>query len=746
MVKREALFGIEKIAIMVFLCAKLSFAVTIDFNAEIRPILSDKCFSCHGLGKDRKADLRLDSFEGATDPNRKGGAVIQPGNSEASEFYKRLITTDTDELMPPEKSHKHLTKHEIALLKDWIDAGANYDQHWAFKALKNEKTSVNDEEWIDAYVLDKLSAMNLNPSPKADKRTLLRRLSLDLIGLPPTIEEMRLFLEDQSPQAYQKQVERLLASPHYGEHRARYWLDLVRYGDTHGLHADNYREMYLYRDWVIKAFDKNEPFDDFVIEQIAGDMLDNPTEDQWIASGFNRLHISNSAGSALKEELYVNNVTDRVNAFGTVFMGLTLGCATCHDHKYDPITQKEYYQLFAFFNNMDGPPDNDGVKNPAPFLTFPTPVQLQVKSRYEAQLKSCNIESDKKVIRKQLEVLNQDIVTTMIMKEQKEIRPAYILNRGAYDQPGEKVERSTPSFLPAMKDLPKNRWGLAKWVTSKDHPLLARVTVNRLWQQLFGMGLCKTSEDFGSQGEMPSHPELLDALAYKFIDSGWDVKRMLYLMVMSETYQQSSAVASEAYKLDPDNKILARGPRFRMDAEMLRDQALFASGLLVDKKFGPSVKVPQPKGLWTSVALEGSNTNKFVADEGENIYRRSVYSFWKRSYPPPAMTIFNAPSREICVARRERTNTPLQALVLMNEEQFFKAAEVMAELTMRQDVTFEERLRFMYERITSNLPKAEEIFYIKKSYEEQISYGSEMLAWTMIANSIFNLDKVKSKG
>jgi hypothetical protein len=660
------------------------------FNRDIRPILSDKCFSCHGPSSHRKADLRLDTFAGAT------AKAIIPGKPEASPLVERILTDDPDDIMPPPDSHKSLSVDEKALLQRWIREGATYQQHWSFLPLAPPADSSID-------------ALAEPQQPQADRRTLIRRVSLDLTGLPPSEGELRDFLADSAADAYERLVDRLLASPRYGEHMAKYWLDLVRYGDSHGIHADNYREMWLYRDWVIKAFNANQPFDDFTLDQVAGDLRPEPSTEQLIASGFNRLHISNSAGSALKEELYVNNVTDRVNAIGTVYLGLTLGCAACHDHKYDPITQKEYYQLFAFFNNLDGPPDNKGHKSPVPNLSVPAAK-----------------------------------ATTLIMKERATPRPAYILVRGEYDNPGEQVQRATPAVLPPMStDQPRDRLGFAKWLVAPEHPLTARVAVNRFWQQLFGVGLVKTAEDLGSQGEWPSHPELLDFLAQRFVASGWDVKALMRLMVTSETYKQRSDVGAAAYVADPRNRRLARGPRFRMDAEMLRDQALFVSGQLVETMYGPSVKPPQPPGLWKSVSLPGvSRPDHFTPDTGPNTLRRSVYTYIKRAYPPPAMTIFNAPNRETCIARRERTNTPLQALVLMNEEQFFESARQLAQLAITHSDDDSSRLRWAYERLTAQQPSDAELALMQEALH---GFADDAQGWTMVMNALMNLDIVKSK-
>ena len=713
----------------------------IEFSRDVRPILSDKCFQCHGPSEEREADLRLDTRQGATD------SVIVPGKPDQSVFVQRISAADEDEVMPPPSSHKKLTDREKEILKKWIRQGAEYQAHWSLRPI-----SQNLETSIDELVQNRLKEKSWTQQPVADRRTLVRRVTLDLTGLPPTPEEVHAFVGDDSDNAYARLVDRLLDSPRYGEHMAKYWLDLVRYGDSHGIHADNYREMFLYRDWVIKAFNSNQPFDEFSIDQVAGDLRPEPGIDQLVASGFNRLHVSNSAGSALEEELYVNNVTDRVNAIGTVFLGLTLGCAACHDHKFDPITQREYYQLFAFFNNLDGPPDNKGHKSPEPSLAVPTKTQRESVERLQKQLSASKDDAERKSLTKTIASLTKTFPTTLIMRERKEHRKAYILIRGEYDNRGDVVSRRIPASLPEMSsELPLDRMGFAQWLFEDDHPLVARVAVNRFWQQLFGTGLVKTSEDFGSQGEWPSHPDLLDFLARSFIESGWDVKALMRRMVLSKTYRQRSDAGTESFARDPDNRWLARGARFRMDAEMLRDQALFVSGLLDETMYGRSVKPPQPAGLWKSVALpKTSRPDRFVADTGTDTVRRSIYTYWKRAYPPPTMTIFNAPTREVCVARRERTNTPLQALVLMNEEQFFLAAQQLAVRTMSEKGDDRQRLGAVFQRLAARQCTSAELKAMEQALRDfRIQFegreDGDEFAWTMVMNALLNLDIVRSK-
>lgn len=677
------------------------------------------------------------------------------------------MSTNPDAMMPPPDSHKELTSAEKQLLRQWIIEGAKYETHWSLLPIRKARAPAPaDVDWnghfVDRFVYRRLESRGAKPSAEADRRTLVRRVTFDLTGLPPTPDELRRFLEDDAKGTYGRLVERLLDSRHYGEHMARYWLDLVRYGDTHGLHADDYREMYKYRDWVIESFNRNQPFDQFSVEQIAGDLLPNPSIDQLVASGFNRLHLANSAGSALAEELYVNNVVDRVNSIGTVFLGLTVGCAQCHDHKYDPISQQEYYQLFAFFNNLDGLSHTQRKKSPPPFISFPSAEQSRVIADLRRQIKEAG--KDKKrltTLRKKLVAAEKIVPTTMIMRERKELRPAYVYQRGQYDQPGREVKRATPAALPPMPaGQPMNRLGLAQWLVDPKHPLTARVAVNRFWQQCLGVGLVKTAEDFGSQGEVPTHPDLLDHLASRFIASGWDVKALMKHIVTSRTYRQTSTAPEASYRQDPENRWLSRGPRFRLDAEILRDQALAMSGLLDRTMFGPSVKPPQPEGLWKAVALKVSNTRTYVADQGTTTRRRSVYTFWKRSIPHPAMTIFDAPTRETCVARRERTNTPLQALVLMNEPQYFACATQLADQVLAQGGDSDAaRISHAWAHVTGQNIDPPELQFVQSGLEAfrkqfaqrpsvrlgQSELTREQAAWTMVMNSLLNLDIVKTK-
>lgn len=797
----------------------------VSFNRDIRPLLSDRCFACHGPhAEKREADLRLDIPGGEQGPFlvRDGRRAIKPGDPDASEIWKRLNTDDPTQQMPPSDSGKKpLTDAQKQRVREWILQGAQYDEFWAFVPPRPQKTSsVSDPGWvtgrIDQFVLNSLEKKQLKPQPRADKRTLIRRITFDLTGLPPTREEIHAFENDDRPDAYQKLVDRLLASPQYGEHMARYWLDLVRFADTNGMHHDHYRELTPFRDWVIRSYNANMPFDEFVTHQLAGDLLPSATLDQQIASGYNRLHMVMDKGTNPPLESYTRNTVDQVVAFGTVFLGLTLECSVCHDHKYDPVKQRDFYQLFAFFNNIDGDPETPGRDQQAPLLRLPTAEQDRQMKEVEQKLAAVTTEIDglkksigelksdapnksdlektektektpasersgeltKQLKEKEGELarlkaakgeLDRAIPLTLVMKERPDVRPAYILKRGNYDQPGEEISRNTPAFLPPLEasGALKTRLDLARWVTDKRNPLMARVTVNRLWQQLFGVGLVKTSEDFGAQGEFPSHPALLDDLANSFFDSQWNVKSLVRAIVLSQTYQQSSHVSPAEFRADPENRLLARGSRVRLDAEMIRDQILFISGLLNNAMYGKSVKPPQPTDLWKTVSMVSSSTYSFKADTGDKTYRRSFYTFWKRAMPPPQMSIFDAPTREACTSRRERTNTPVQALMMMNESQYFEAARHFAQQLIAQDQSDEQRLRVAYESITSRLPNAAELADLRSGLESfRLVYRNdvaaaqevasdlapatedqriELAAYTMVVNSLFNLDVAKTR-
>jgi hypothetical protein len=1004
----------------------------IDFNRDIRPILSDNCFACHGPDEaKREGGFRLDRKDSAFGKAESDDVVIVPGKPALSALVARIMTDDDDLKMPPPDSKKTLTPEQIQLLKKWVAQGASWQEHWAFiPPAKHELPKVSQPDWcrnpIDNFILKRLDDEGLKPSPSASKEALIRRLTLDLTGLPPTLEEIDAFLKDNSHEDYQKVVDRLLKSQRYGENMARYWLDAARYGDTHGLHLDNYREMWPYRDWVVRAFNQNMPFDQFAIEQLAGDLLPNSTDEQLVATGFNRCHVTTGEGGSIVEEVYVRNVVDRVVTTGTVFLGMTFDCTRCHDHKYDPFTQRDFYSMFAFFNSIDGAPMDGNKKDHAPvvkvltaeqksqiaelkqkgvdvrdeirkqlaqykhtepatptetkvpepkesvwiedsvpeggnaqggwtFVTKPKPVfsgekastrtatgrsqhffdkaksplkiadgdvffcyvyldeknppkeimlqfndgtwehraywgsdsidwgkknspsrfnkgalpekakwvrleipatevglkagslvngwaftqfdgtvywdkagivskadqtpiydSLLVWERNQQAAKATSLPADVKPIvllaadkrndtqkkklldyfvehvcaksrsifgplhksdadaEKRVTDIEKAAATTLVFREKKEPKPSFILTRGEYDQKKDEVPRAVPGILPPLPEgAPASRLGFAKWLVDRRHPLTARVTVNRFWQQFFGAGLVKTSEDFGSQGEPASHPELLDWLAVQFQDDGWDVHKTARRIVMSETYRQSAVLRGPADR-DPENRLLSRGPRFRLDAEVLRDQALFVGGLLVEKLGGPSVKPPQPDGLWFAVGYSGSNTVRFKADSGaDKVHRRSLYTFLKRTAPAPQMSIIDAPSRESCTVRRERTNTPLQALLLLNDPQFVECARGLADRVLREGgKTPRSRAEYMLRVCTSRKPDASEVaellsvirdleaVYAKDAEAAAKLVGAaeadpgpgkktptaELAAWIMGANLVLNLDEFLTKG
>ena len=1026
----------------------------ISFNRDIRPILAENCFACHGPDRAaRKSDVRLDRREDAIKAE-----VLVPGRPDESEMIVRVFADAKDGLMPPPESHKRLTQQQKELLRRWVAEGAKYEPHWSFIApTRVALPAVNDARWarnpIDRFILARLEAAGLEPAPEADRETLLRRVALDLTGLPPTRQESELFLADSSPDAYEKLVDRLLASPHWGEHRARYWLDAARYADTHGLHFDNYREMWSYRDWVIEAFNRNMPFDQFTIEQLAGDLVPNPTMEQQIAPGFNRCNITTNEGGTIPEENLALYTRDRAETVSQAWLGLTAGCAVCHDHKFDPISQKEFYEFSAFFNNttqgaMDGnikdtppvivvPPRADrprwnalskelaeargqidsrkqtaradfeawlakadagaaASRIPSDQLAFHAPLSeaeggtfrmtldgkpidaaIPSKPVWEAgrvaaqafklpetgtlqipqagdfekdrpfafgawvklakdrlngavfarmddqkgfrgwdlwvengrigthlvstwpddaikvvaadavkpdewnhlwasydgsgkaagvtlyvngQRQSPQVQADRlkgsirtnvplslgqrstssrlqgvalqdvRIYGRALTAIEVDRVfrgtraawllarsgaprseadknevfswwldavdepyrrltgrLAELEKEEAEIRArstvahvtqerpeppkAYVLFRGQYDQRREEVRPGTFACLPPMPpQAPRNRLGLAQWLVRPEHPLAARVTVNRFWQEVFGAGLVRTAGDFGATGEPPTHPELLDWLAVEFRESGWDVKRLFRLFVTSATYRQSAAITPQKLERDPLNKLLSRGPRFRMDAEMIRDYALAASGLLVPTLGGPSVKPYQPPGVWEAVAMIGSDTRDYRQDHGDRLYRRSLYTFWKRAAPPASMDIFNAPSREVCTVRRERTNTPLQSLVTLNDPQFVEAARHLAQIVLKEGgPTDGSRLDFLARRLLARPWRAEELTVVQSSLADLLAYyqahaeqATRLVAvgeskadpaipppllagWTMLANQLMNLDEVLNK-
>jgi Protein of unknown function (DUF1553)/Protein of unknown function (DUF1549)/Planctomycete cytochrome C len=684
----------------------------VDFNFDVKPILSDKCFACHGPdAKKRQAGLRLDNEEGAfkalnSDPNHY---AIVKRNTEQSILLKRIFSEDALYQMPPPESNLVLTDEEKNTLKKWIEQGAEYKQHWAFipptkPELPDGGEGCNND--IDRFIRAKLREVGLDPSLPADKERLIRRVSFDLTGLPPTIDQVEQFLKNDSPDAYEKVVDELLASQSYGERWANYWLDVSRYGDTHGYQDDLPRVMWPWRDWVIHAFNENLSYDKFVTWQLAGDLLPNATREQILATGFNRNHKITQEGGAIPEEYRTEYVADRTNTFGKAFLGISLECSRCHDHKYDPVSQKDFFSTFAFFNQAN----EKGLIN---YGELPKPNISITQTDLDGILNFINGKT----------IGDKDTVKVMVMSDQ-EPRKTFVLNRGQYDEPTEvEVLPGAPtSIMPYAESFERNRLGLSKWLFSPDNPLASRVIVNRLWQEIFGRGIVATSDDFGNQGSLPSHPGLLDYLAVEFREKGWDMKSMLKMMVMSATYQQSSTAAENLRERDPENVWLARSSRYRLSSEMIRDNMLFSSGLLHQELGGPSVKPYQPEGLWEaiSVGVKGRGETEYIADKGEKLYRRSLYTYWRKTIPPPSMLIFDAPLKEFCEVRRVRTSTPLQALNLLNDPQMLEAARVLgSSLVEAKQLSLEEKITTAFRRIISRKPDQQEIEVLIKAYQEE---------------------------
>jgi len=994
----------------------------LSFNKDIRPILSDKCFACHGFDEEtREAKLRLDTPEGAFKKRRKGAAIV-PGKPAESLAWKLIITEDEDDLMPPLDSHKKMSSEEKAIIRQWIEEGAEYQKHWAFEAPVKSEIPKGEGMTIDRFVGAGLEKQGVDFSPEADRSTLIRRVSFALTGLPPSIEEVDAYFKDKTPNAYEKMVQRYLSSERYGEEMARHWLDAARYGDTHGMHLDNERQIWAYRDWVIESFNRNLPYDEFTIQQLAGDLMPNPTQEQMVATGFNRCNVTTGEGGSIAKEWIFRYAVDRASTTAQVWLGLTASCAVCHDHKYDPITSKDFYSLYAFFNSnadpaMDGnklltkpvikvkTPDYDqkmkafsdrenalvkemskitkslkyedpAEKKPRPpksvqeqvwfddafpkgaklgssghpltlvdspvksgkkslkrggpgmaqdyyqsgaeplfvpqnanfflhvyldpedppeevMIQFYTSgwshralwgadvidfgkkgtterfragdlpkkgkwVRLEVpgekmglaagakvvgfaftvhggtayfdrfgvegvtdpasdpnlslmawrksragkdtpeakgklrgwlkegpdkprKAEELAQIRAYYLENvchstreaftgvrgNLEKVRKEKSVFDAGVPSTFVFKDLPKLRESFVMKRGEYDKPGEKVEPNTPLVLPPLrKSGPRaNRLDLAKWLVAPENPLTARVAVNRFWQQVFGVGLVKTSHDFGTQGELPSHPELLDYLALRFQERGWDVKALMKEMVMSRTFRQQSRAASPRWVQDPGNRMLARGPRIRLAAEQLRDQALFVSGLIDFKMGGKGVSPYQPPNIWEPVAFGGSNTRYYKQGKGSDLYRRSVYTFFKRTAPHPAMTNFDAPAREQTCLGRETSNTPLQALQLLNDIQHYEAARGLATRMMKAAPDSSVRIEFAFKSVLSRVPSADELAIVTKLYQRQltryqkapedakkaIGFGEsvapadldvpQLAAWTLVANLILNMDE-----
>lgn len=780
----------------------------LDFNRDIRPILAENCFYCHGQDPNkREADLRLDLRDAAL----KSEAFV-PGHAAKSTLIERVNSTDAETQMPPPKSNRRLSAEQRKLLERWINDGAEYQAHWAFVAPQRpELPAVEDKSWIrnpiDQFVLAKLAEQKppLKPSPEADRATLIRRLSIDLVGLPPTPEEVAAFVADQDEQAYEKLVDRLLASPHYGERMALPWLDAARYADSNGFQQDGDTWQWIWRDWVVRALNDDLPFDKFTIWQLAGDLLPDATNDQKIASGFNRNHLLNGEGGAIAEEQRFVNLFDRIDTTATTWLGLTVACAQCHDHKYDPITQRDYYSLMDAFNRVPetGTPQRFSarIRVAAPFLELPGEDFKKREEELQAQLKAAELElknlqeqgawtreaafaiwsnsinlsvqteylsteikklarvaEDKRTdkqhealtkllrshfaeevaknvlpknkaveaganvekLKKQVaEYKGDQLPRVMIMSDAKP-RETKILSRGEYLQPTEKVSLATPAFLPPLpKDAPQNRLGLAQWLVAPEHPLTARVQVNRMWQHFFGNGIVRTAEDFGVQSEYPAHGPLLDWLAVEFRERGWSVKAMHRLIVTSATYRQSSRVTPELKTGDPENRLFARASRFRMPATILRDWALASSGLLEKNIGGKPVYPYQPDGIWEALAITKERDFTYPASQGKDLYRRSLYTFWRRTVGPANM--FDTANRQTCRVRNAITSTPLHALTTLNDPTWVEAARVLAERALQAEKKLDGQLEFAAMRVLNRSLKEPELAALTKAYERQLA-------------------------
>lgn len=698
--------------------ASIELPETVDYNFHIKPILSDNCYTCHGPDANkRKANLRLDLEEDAFKELKEspGQYAFVTGNPNKSKAYGYIVTDDVNELMPPADSKLSLNSYEKKLIKKWIEQGAKFEKHWAFiPPIKKEVPKTATSDWvqneIDGFILKKLIDNKLQPSEKASDETLIRRISLDLTGLPPQLEQTTELLSMPSEEIITKAIDRFLSTPAYGERMTQAWLDVARYADSHGYQDDSYRTMWPWRDWVIHAFNKNLPYDEFLTWQLAGDLLPEATKEQTLATGFNRNHPITQEGGVIREEYRVNYVLDRTNTLGKGILGLTLECARCHDHKYDAISQENYYEFFSFFNQVNEKGlqmDAVQAKNQK-FFADPPFITLTSKE-VNGVLDFVNLDKGKQI-------------NVMIMNDSAP-KTTFILNRGEYDQPTDSVFPNTPEVIyPFSEELPKNRLGLAKWVVDENNPLTARVFVNRTWAMLFGRGLVETSEDFGVQGSLPTHPELLDWLAVDFMEHDWDIQYLLKKIMLSATYQQKSELRPDLKKSDSENRLLARAPRFRMSGEMIRDYILATSGLLNNEIGGPSVKPYQPAGLWeeTNAGENRGVLTKYIQDGGEDLYRRSLYTLWKRTLPPPTMTIFDAPNRDFCEVRRQNTNTPLQALALQNDIQVLEAARVLAQREVFEKADNPNIVKDLFQRILVRSPKKEELLTLNKYYYDAV--------------------------
>ncbi len=688
----------------------------VSYNFHIRPILSDKCFKCHGPDPGfRSAGLRLDIADSAYAPltETKGAFAIVPGKPELSELYKRISSTDPDFMMPTPDSHLGaLTEEEISLFKKWIEQGAEYEPHWAFTApQKSKPPKVKNQSWIkndiDYFVLAKLEAIGLKPNEEADKERLLKRASYDLTGLPPSEELMTQFLNDKSPDAYSNILDKLLNSATYGERLAVYWMDIARYADSYGYQDDNIRTQWPWRDWVIHAFNKNISYDKFITWQIAGDMLADTDKEKILATAFLRNHKYTEEGGVVPEEYRVEYLLDKTKTYTKAILGITMECAQCHDHKYDPFSQKDYFSMYAFFNNTRevGYEGDVSVSKPAKH-----PI-MEITAE------------ERKGLMNFIQARDTNALTVSVMGELDTVRTTYVLNRGVYDQPGEAVKAAAVKAVMPFDTtrFERNRLGLAKWTFDENNPLTGRVFVNHIWQLLFGKGIVKTTGDFGMQGELPSHPELLDWLAVDFRENGWDIKRLIKQIMMSATYRQSASASSKQLAKDPENILLSRGPRVRLEAEFIRDMFLFSSGLLNPSIGGPSVKPYQPKGIWEATTSGRGELAVYRQDHGEDLYRRGLYNFIKLTVPPPGMILFDASNRDQCEVQRSKTNTPLQALVMMNDPGVLEASRVLAQKLLEKQTEEKAAIETAFRRIICRQPSGKELKVLHEYYAEQLS-------------------------
>lgn len=774
----------------------------LDFNRDIRPILSENCFYCHGQDANKRlADLRLDDRDAAI----AAGAIV-PNDAAGSLLIQRIHSENPDEQMPPVKSNRKLSSEQKELLQRWIAEGAVYQKHWAFEApTRPTEPEVQTSAWarnpIDRFVLARQESLGLHPSPEADRATLIRRLSADFTGLPPKPEEVDAFVSDTDPNAYEKLVDRLLASPHYGERMALSWLDAARYADSNGFQQDGDTWQWIWRDWVVKALNEDLPFDKFTIWQLAGDLLPDATDEQKIASGFNRNHLLNGEGGAIAEEQRWVILFDRMETTSTTWLGLTMNCAQCHDHKYDPITQKDYYSLLDAFNRVpeSGTPQyfSSRVRVAAPFLEMPSEENRARIADFDSRIAAADAEAakvldaafdgwkaglfadgkpaegnglpenlvqlltrpegertedEKKAIeadlrkhfnekltaplsekypaikqrdelRRNLADYRADQLPRVMIMSDAQPRETKILSRGEYLNPTEKVSFATPAFLPPMPaDAPQNRLGFAQWLVAAEHPLTARVQVNRMWQHFFGTGLIKTAEDFGVQSEYPVHGPLLDWLAVEFRESGWSMKHMHRLIVTSATYRQSSRMTEELRSLDPENRLFARASRFRLPSLILRDWALAASDLLNAKIGGVPVYPYQPDGIWESLAITKERDFTYPASSGSDLYRRSLYTFWRRTVGPANM--FDASNRQACRVRSQPTSTPLHALTTLNDPTWVEAARVLAERCCKTGNSVDDRLTLAFRRVIGRPPRDQDLVILRRAYDKQLAIYS----------------------